>query len=185
MVSQDLAITADDTVYDTTGVDSNSSGSLGYVLHFDHERFKLGERVNFSVTPKNPNLIHARVTHCEVSNGSEKYTVFGTDEYPYCADKFTDFLPPSFPYVGTMNGQSFSFLAFKWHDTSSSIDEKQRVACNIEVSATPFTPHQVKTCDGEELVTQPTVITQAPPTNPPDTTAEVEITMAQPSTPEG
>ena len=65
------------------------------------------------------------------------------------------------------------------------MDEMQRVACNIEVSATPFTPHHVKTCDGEELVTQPTVITQPPPTNPPDTSAEVEITMPEPTTPVG
>merc|ERR1712106_1006391 len=78
----------------------------------------------------------------------------------------------------TMNGQSFSFLAFKWHDTSSSVDETQRVACNIEVSATAFATEVVQTCEGEQLVTQPTVITQSPPTNPPDTTADVEITVS-------
>jgi len=178
IVSTELKITADDTVYDTTAVDANSSGSLGYTLHFDHEQFKLGERVHFSVTPKNTGLVHSRVTHCEVSNGNEKYTIFGTDQYPYCADKFTDFLPPSLPYAGTMNGQSFSFLAFKWHDTSSSVDETQRVACNIEVSATAFATEVVQTCEGEQLVTQPTVITQSPPTNPPDTTADVEITVS-------
>ena len=128
--------------------------------------------------PKNPGLVYSRITHCKVTNDEESYTIFGTPEYPYCADEFTDFLPPSLPYQGTSQLQKFSFLAFKWHDTSSSLDEEQKVSCDIELSAEPFTALEVRTCDGQELVTNPTTVTQAPPGPEEDTTADIEVTPA-------
>ena len=177
MVEQTLQITSEG-VHDATPVDFSTNAALSYTLHFDAQKFKLGDRVNFTVVPKNPGLVYSRITHCKVTNDEESYTIFGTPEYPYCADEFTDFLPPSLPYQGTSQLQKFSFLAFKWHDTSSSLDEEQKVSCDIELSAEPFTALEVRTCDGQELVTNPTTVTQAPPGPEEDTTADVEVTPA-------
>ena len=108
-----------------------------------------------------------------MTNNGESYTVFGTPEFPYCVDKYTDFELPSLPYHGTAQYQRYSFTAFKWHDTSSSLDEEQKVSCDLELSAEPFAPQDIMTCDGQEMVTLV----------PPDTTADVEVTAAP--TPEG
>lgn len=163
-ISQDLHISTHDTVHATDGSDVQSSGKLAYTLHTDRNSFKLGERIKFSITPNNPDVVYARIKYCEVSNEKEKYIVFGDPEYPYCTDIYTDFRVPELMYSGSLHTQTFSFLAFKWYDTSTTNDEDQQFSCALEFSLTPFTPVEVTTCEGDKLIKTTTETPTLPPT---------------------
>ena len=67
-----------------------SVGGLGYRLVVD-DGF-IGNRVNFSVIPVNPGLVHSRIKNCIVSsqNNQFSYVIFGKNDQ-YCMDNITNF----------------------------------------------------------------------------------------------
>ena len=94
-----------------------SVGGLGYRLVVD-DGF-IGNRVNFSVIPVNPGLVHSRIKNCIVSSQKNpfSYIIFGKNDQ-YCMDSITNFEIMN-EYESTTT-QKFSYTGFKW-DTSQAI----------------------------------------------------------------
>ena len=74
----------------STARNKTSVGGLGYRLVVD-DGF-IGNRVNFSVIPVNPGLVHSRIKNCIVSsqNNHFSYVIFGKNN-KYCMDSITNF----------------------------------------------------------------------------------------------
>ena len=137
--------------------DVRATGSLGYHFSMEHPARRIGERVSFAIIPANPGVIYSRVSECSVSNGVDTYPIFGGDDLgPFCADEFVQFRADE--GYGGQETQRFSYSAFRWSDSSESIDD-QFIHCTVEFKPRPFVELDIHSCDGKFSTTSTTTST--------------------------
>ena len=131
---------ADDSFL-VTGQDVSATaeniGTLDYTLTVSDSQ-AIGEKVTFTITPKNAGLVYATIISCDVTHGDDELTIIGHGS-DHCLNTVVNAeeTTSGFTSDGPIQG---AWTAFKWSTATTSDDaESQGLKCKIGLSQTAST----------------------------------------------
>jgi len=127
-------------------LEREGTGELGYTIAFDAASVDIGDWNQFKVKPSNPDLVHAQVQSCTISNESksDNLIVFGHDNN-FCRNEIIQFTVVS--GFGSQQDQVFKYKAFKWSTDETNKNEKQHITCVVDLQRNAFAPTPTPFCD--------------------------------------
>ena len=130
-----------DESFDVTGQDvaaiAENTGTLDYTLAVSDTN-AIGDKVTFTITPKNAGLVYATIKSCDVTHASDELTIIGHGS-DHCLNGVVsaEETTAGFTSNGPIQG---AWTAFKWSTATASDDaESQGLKCKIELSQTAST----------------------------------------------
>ena len=121
-----------------TMIFSKYLGTLGYTLTTDQTN-EIGDEVNFTITPKNPDLVFATVKSCDVSRAGQSITIIGHKQEK-CLNPLIGASAKSNKTFSSKQSIHGSWTAFKWATSRGLADqEAQSLSCTIGLSKTKDT----------------------------------------------
>ena len=133
--------TITDESFDVTGQDvaalAENTGTLDYTLVVSDTQ-AIGDKVTFTITPKNAGLVYATIKSCDVTRDSDELTIIGHGS-DHCLNSVVNAeeTTAGFTSNGPIQG---AWTAFKWSTATTSDDaESQGLKCKIGLSQTAST----------------------------------------------
>ena len=130
-----------DESFDVTGQDvaaiAENTGTLDYTLAVSDTN-AIGDKVTFTITPKNAGLVYATIKSCDVTRDSDELTIIGHGS-DHCLNSVVNAeeTTAGFTSNGPIQG---AWTAFKWSTATTSDDaESQGLKCTIGLSQTAST----------------------------------------------
>jgi len=124
-------VTVGVNVVTEVGVAAESTGTINYELTVDNDSVVMGEMVNFTIRPKNPDIVYATAKSCAVKLGDEEIKIFGYSKDMCYLEEAGASWTSSASATGNISG---SWRAFQWVNNGLSSSEDQKLSCLIGLS---------------------------------------------------
>ena len=109
---------------------------------------EIGDEVNFTITPSNPDLVFATVKSCDVSRAGQSITIIGHKQEK-CLNTLIGASAKDNRTFSSKQSIHGSWTAFKWATSRGLADqEAQALSCTISLSKTKSSSRAEKCITG-------------------------------------